>query len=194
MIRIQVVSLKRGFDIIMAMIASIVLILPSIVIMLLVRLTSAGTVLYWSDRVGKNNIIFQMPKFRTMKSNTPAKATHLLKNPTTHLTLIGGFLRRTSLDEIPQLLSILKGDMSFVGPRPALYNQNDLIELRTTKGVQQLVPGVTGLAQVNGRDELTIPEKVEYDVEYMVKQSLSFDLMILWKTFLILLKRSGISH
>jgi len=165
-----------------------------LVVAVLVRVTSKGSVLYWSDRVGQKNKIFKMPKFRSMRTDTPAVATHLLSDPDVYLSPIGGFLRRTSLDELPQLWSILKGDMSFVGPRPALFNQYDLIALRTEYGVDQLVPGLTGWAQVNGRDELPIPEKVALDVEYMHRQSFWFDLKILWMTFLKVIKRDGVSH
>jgi len=150
--------------------------------------------LYWSDRVGRNNVIFKMPKFRSMRVGTPAVATHLLGNPTAHLTPIGSFLRKSSLDELPQLWSILKGDMSFVGPRPALFNQKDLIDLRTAQGVHELVPGLTGWAQVNGRDELPIPDKVKLDVAYLQSQSLWFDVRILWLTFVKVLRRDGVSH
>ncbi len=160
----------------------------------LVRITSSGPILYWSDRVGRNNRIFKMPKFRTMQIDTPAVATHLLKDPDQWLTPLGGFLRRTSLDELPQLWSILKGDMSFVGPRPALFNQDDLIALRTKYGVHALTPGLTGWAQVNGRDELSIPDKVKLDVEYMQKRSFWFDLYILWLTFLRVVRSDGVSH
>ena len=159
-----------------------------------IRLTSKGQILYWSDRVGKNNRIFEMPKFRTMHINTPEMATHKMTNPNEFLTPIGGFLRQYSLDELPQLFSILKGDMSFVGPRPALYNQDDLIALRTEKGVDKLLPGVTGWAQVNGRDKLSIPDKVALDVEYLNHQSFWFDVKILWMTFLKVIKRDGVSH
>ena len=165
-----------------------------ILIAVAVRMTSNGTVLYWSDRVGQHNNIFQMPKFRTMKLDTPALATHLMKNPEDYLIPVGDFLRRTSLDELPQLYSVLKGDMSFVGPRPALFNQDDLIELRTEKGIDQLIPGLTGWAQVNGRDELPISEKVSLDAHYMVKQSFCFDLKILWITFLNVVRKEGVSH
>jgi len=164
------------------------------VIIALVRATSRGPALYLSDRVGQENKIFKMPKFRSMRVDTPAVATHILDDPDTYLSPIGGFLRRTSLDELPQLWSILKGDMSFVGPRPALFNQDDLIALRTEYGVDQLVPGLTGWAQINGRDELPIPEKVALDVEYMQRQSFWFDLKILWMTFLKVIKRDGVSH
>jgi O-antigen biosynthesis protein WbqP len=159
-----------------------------------VRLSSKGPALYWSDRVGKNNKIFKMPKFRSMFTDTAAVATHLLDNPDSYLSPIGGFLRRTSLDELPQLLSVLKGDMSFVGPRPALFNQDDLIALRTEKGVDKLLPGISGWAQGNGRDELSIPDKVALDVEYLNRQSFWFDMKILWMTFLKVVKRDGVSH
>jgi O-antigen biosynthesis protein WbqP len=168
--------------------------LPVLLVALAVRLTSKGPVLYWSDRVGLNNQIFKMPKFRSMRLGTPAVATHLLSNPAAHLTPIGSFLRKSSLDELPQLWSILKGDMSFVGPRPALFNQQDLIELRTAQGVHELVPGLTGWAQVNGRDELPIPDKVKLDVAYLQRQSLWFDVRILWLTFVKVLRRDGVSH
>jgi len=165
-----------------------------LVIAVLVRITSKGSALYWSDRVGRKNKIFKMPKFRSMRVDTPAVATHLLSDPDAFLSPIGGFLRRSSLDELPQIWSILKGDMSFVGPRPALFNQDDLIALRTEYGVDKLVPGLTGWAQVNGRDELPIPEKVALDVEYMHRQSFWVDLKILWMTFLKVIKRDGVSH
>ena len=159
-----------------------------------VLVTSFGAVLYWSDRVGQGNVIFKMPKFRTMQINTPVMATHKMTNPNEFLTPIGGFLRRNSLDELPQLFSILMGDMSFVGPRPALYNQDDLIALRAEYGVEAIVPGLTGWAQINGRDDLPIPEKVALDVEYMERQSFLFDMKILWLTFLKVIKRDGVSH
>ena len=159
-----------------------------------VLVTSFGPVLYWSDRVGQGNVIFKMPKFRTMQINTPVMATHKMTNPNEFLTPIGGFLRRNSLDELPQLFSILMGDMSFVGPRPALYNQDDLIALRAEYGVEAIVPGLTGWAQINGRDDLPIPEKVALDVEYMARQSFLFDMKILWLTCLKVIKRDGISH
>ncbi len=168
--------------------------IPIIIIAIIIRLTSRGPSIYWSDRVGKNNVIFKMPKFRTMQINTPAVATHLLKDSNNFITPVGNFLRRTSLDELPQLWSILKGDMNFVGPRPALFNQNDLIDLRTKEGVNKLIPGLTGWAQVNGRDELSIPNKVALDVEYMQHQSFWFDMKILWMTFLKVIKRTGVSH
>jgi O-antigen biosynthesis protein WbqP len=170
------------------------LLLPIFCIWVLVRLTSPGPVIYWSDRVGQFNKIFKMPKFRSLKTDTPAVATHLLKDPNQWLTPVGSFLRKSSLDEIPQLWSILKGDMSFVGPRPALFNQNDLIDLRTEKGVHVLRPGLTGWAQVNGRDELAIPEKVQLDMEYLDKRSFIFDLKILVMTAQIVLSKSGVTH
>ena len=165
-----------------------------LLIVIIVRLTSKGFALYWSDRVGKNNKIFKMPKFRSMLIDTPAVATHLLDNPDSYLSPIGGFLRRTSLDELPQLFSVLRGDMSFVGPRPALFNQEDLIALRTEKGVDTLKPGITGWAQINGRDELSIAYKVALDVEYLNRQSFWFDMKILWMTLLKVVKRDNVSH
>ncbi len=189
-----VIQLKRLFDFALALVATVFLVPPIAVVAIAVRLTSPGPALYWSDRIGKNNRVFKMPKFRSMRIDTPAVATHLLQNPGQWLTPIGSFLRKTSLDELPQLWSILKGDMSFVGPRPALYNQEDLIALRTEKGVHELVPGLTGWAQVNGRDELPVEEKVELDVEYLNKRSFLFDLNILWITSLKVLCRDGVSH
>tara|TARA_B110000090_G_C13207133_1_gene379319 strand:- start:26 stop:586 length:561 start_codon:yes stop_codon:yes gene_type:complete len=186
--------MKRIFDFFLAIVALFLLIIPIIFISIAVWLSSKGPALHWSDRIGKNNKIFKMPKFRSMLIDTPAVATHLLDNPDTYLSPIGGFLRSTSLDEIPQLLSVLKGDMSFVGPRPALYNQDDLITLRTNKGVDNLLPGITGWAQVNGRDELSIPDKVAFDSEYLKHQSLWFDMKILWITLLKVVKRVGVSH
>jgi len=186
--------MKRFFDLILALIATSILLVPIIVVAVLVKMTSKGPVLYWSDRVGKGNQIFRMPKFRSMSVNTPVVATHLLKDPKSVLTPIGEFLRKSSLDEVPQLWTILKGDMSFVGPRPALFNQDDLISLRTEKKVEHLVPGLTGWAQINGRDELPIQEKVDLDVEYMQRDSLLFDIYILWLTFAKVIKRSGVSH
>jgi len=186
--------MKRIFDITLALLAINLLLLPLIFISLVISLTSKGSVLYWSDRVGQLNNNFQMPKFRTMRIDTPVIATHLLNNPDQWLTPIGSFLRKSSLDELPQLWSILKGDMSFVGPRPALYNQFDLIELRTQAGVDNLQPGLTGWAQINGRDELPIPEKVKLDIEYMQRQSLGLDFYILWKTLLKVIIRDGVSH
>jgi len=186
--------MKRLFDLLLAAVAACILLLPLVAVALLVRLTSPGPVLYWSDRVGRNNAIFKMPKFRSMKVGTPAVATHLLGKPETYLTSIGSFLRKSSLDELPQLWSIIRGDMSFVGPRPALFNQHDLIELRTRYGVHEMSPGLTGWAQINGRDELPIPQKVALDVEYLERKSLGLDLLILWKTFIKVLRRDGVSH
>jgi len=185
---------KRVFDLLLALAAAVLLAVPVLLVAGLVRLTSPGPVLYWSDRVGRHNKIFKMPKFRSMRVGTPAVATHLLADARSHLTPIGSFLRKSSLDELPQLWSILVGDMSFVGPRPALFNQHDLIELRTQQGVHELVPGLTGWAQVNGRDELPIPDKVRLDVEYLQRRSLWFDLRILWLTFVKVLHRDGVSH
>ena len=186
--------MKRLFDLVAAVAAGIVLFLPIVWVGVLVRITSPGPALYWSNRVGRNNVIFKMLKFRTMRVGTPSVATHLLTDPDEWLTPIGGFLRRTSLDELPQLWNILRNDMSFVGPRPALYNQDDLIALRQEKGVDQLMPGLTGWAQINGRDELPIPEKVKLDAEYLHRQSFWFDLKILWRTFLKVLKRDDVAH
>ena len=186
--------MKRLFDLLLATILTILFAVPLIVVALAVRLTSSGPALYWSDRVGRYNHIFKMPKFRSMRTDTPAVATHLLDNPQSFLTPIGSFLRRSSLDELPQIWSVLVGDMSFVGPRPALYNQNDLIDLRTKRQVHTLVPGLTGWAQVNGRDELPIPVKVDLDVEYMQKKSFFFDISILYLTFIKVLGRDGVTH
>mgnify|MGYP000400243833 CR=1 FL=1 len=186
--------MKRIFDLFFGVILLLSLLIVMLVISIVIRLTSKGPSLYWSNRVGKNNKIFKMPKFRSMLTDTPAVATHLLDNPDVYLSPIGGFLRSTSLDEIPQLFSVLKGDMSFVGPRPALFNQEDLIALRTEKGVVELLPGITGWAQVNGRDELSIPDKVALDVEYLNHQSFWFDMKILWMTFLKVINRDGVSH
>lgn len=186
--------MKRLFDLILASMAGLVLLLPVVGVALLVRITSVGPVLYWSNRVGRNNRIFSMPKFRSMRVGTPAVATHLLADPQSHLTPIGSFLRRSSLDELPQLWSIMKGDMSFVGPRPALFNQHDLIELRTQSGVHLLVPGLTGWAQINGRDELPIPQKVALDIEYLKNKTLWLDLKIIFLTGLKVLKRDNVTH
>ena len=186
--------MKRIFDFLLAIATTILLVIPIILTVIAVRITSKGSVLYWSDRIGRNNEIFKMPKFRSMRIDTPAVATHLLDNPDYYLSPIGGFFRRSSLDELPQLFSVLKGDMSFVGPRPALFNQEDLIALRTTNGVDKLLPGITGWAQVNGRDELSIADKVALDVEYLKRQSFWFDIKILWMTFLKVIKRDGVSH
>lgn len=186
--------MKRIFDLLLASCAAMILVLPITLVAIAVRLTSQGPALYWSDRVGRNNRIFRMPKFRSMRVGTPAVATHLLSDPKTHLTPIGSFLRKSSLDELPQLWSILTGDMSFVGPRPALFNQNDLIALRTECGVHELVPGLTGWAQVNGRDELPIPQKVALDAEYLNKRSLWLDIKIIWLTFVKVLRSDGVTH
>lgn len=186
--------MKRFFDFAVAFLLIIALSIPLVVIAILVKITSKGPVLYWSDRVGVNNTIFKMPKFRTMTVDAPAVATHLLENPNQYLTSIGGFLRKTSLDELPQLYSILKGDISFVGPRPALFNQDDLITLRTQKGIHKLVPGLTGWAQINGRDDLPIPVKVEFDEFYLKHRSFAFDFKILWMTFYKVLFREGVTH
>ncbi|QHE83751.1 sugar transferase [Hydrogenophaga sp. BPS33] len=186
--------MKRLFDLLLALCAAAVLLVPVVLVALAVRLTSPGPALYWSDRVGRRNRVFKMPKFRSMRVDTPAVATHLLTDPGQYLTPIGSFLRKSSLDELPQLWSILKGDMSFVGPRPALFNQDDLIALRTELGVHELVPGLTGWAQVNGRDELPIPQKVALDAEYLRRQSVLFDLHILWMTFVKVLRRDGVTH
>ena len=186
--------MKRLFDITLALLLLLILLIPMLIIAVLVRLTSKGPALYWSDRVGRFNVIYRMPKFRSMLINTPALATHLMDNPDYYLSPIGGLLRSASLDELPQLWSVLKGDMSFVGPRPALFNQQDLIEARTEAGIDQLRPGITGWAQVNGRDQLSITEKVELDLMYSRKQSFRFDLKILVMTMVRVLKRSGVSH
>lgn len=186
--------MKRLFDIFIVLITLPILIWPILLVSILVKLTSQGPVLYWSDRVGINNEIFKMPKFRSMKVDTPAVATHLLADPQSVLTPIGNFLRKSSLDELPQLWNIVKGDMSFVGPRPALFNQDDLIALRSENNVHTLVPGLTGWAQVNGRDELPIPQKVELDKEYLARRSFLFDLRILWLTFLKVIRKEGVSH
>ena len=186
--------MKRVFDLLLALVGAAVLAVPVLLVALAVGLTSAGPVLYWSDRVGRHNKLFKMPKLRSMRVGTPAVATHLLSDPKSVLTPIGSFIRKSSLDELPQLWSILVGDMSFVGPRPALFNQHDLIELRSQKGVHTLVPGLTGWAQVNGRDELPIPQKVALDVEYLQRQGFWFDIQILWLTFLKVVRRDGVSH
>ena len=186
--------MKRVFDISLGCFAALILLVPVLLVAIAVRLTSKGPALYWSDRVGRNNIIFKMPKFRSMRVGTPAVATHLLSNPQTYLTPIGSFLRKSSLDELPQLWSILLGDMSFVGPRPALFNQHDLIALRTQKDVHTLMPGLTGWAQVNGRDELPISQKVALDAEYLMRQGIWFDIKILWLTLLKVVQRDGVSH
>ena len=185
---------KRFFDLASALLLTIVLLIPIVLVALAVKLTSRGPALYWSDRVGRHNTLFKMPKFRSMRVGTPAVATHLLADPDSYLTPIGSFLRKSSLDELPQLWNSLKGDMSFVGPRPALFNQADLIELRTELGVHTLVPGLTGWAQINGRDEIPIPQKVALDREYLEKQSFGFDLRILLLTAIKVLKRTNVTH
>ncbi len=186
--------MKRLFDLLLAFLAGLLLLLPLILVALCVKATSKGPVLYWSDRVGRHNALFKMPKFRSMRIDTPAVATHLLPNPDSYLTPIGSFIRKSSLDELPQLWSILAGDMSFVGPRPALFNQQDLIELRTQAGVHTLVPGLTGWAQINGRDELPIPQKVALDAAYLQTQSFAFDIKIIVLTALKVLKRDNVTH
>jgi O-antigen biosynthesis protein WbqP len=186
--------LKRSFDLVFALALLLLLAPLFLVIGVAIRLTSPGPAIYWSDRIGRSNRVFRMPKFRTMRINTPAVATHLLTNSASYLTPIGGFLRCSSLDELPQLFSILRGQMSFVGPRPALFNQKDLISLRTEGGVHALVPGLTGWAQINGRDDLPIPVKAKFDQEYLRRQSLAFDLYIMRRTFAKVFKREGVSH
>ncbi len=185
---------KRSFDLLAALAAAVLFAIPILVVAISVRATSKGPVLYWSDRVGRDNRIFRMPKFRSMRVDTPAVATHLLSDPKRYLTPIGSFLRRSSLDELPQLWCILKGEMSLVGPRPALFNQQDLIELRTASGVHSLVPGLTGWAQINGRDELPIPDKVRLDAEYLQRRSFAFDLWIILLTAMKVLGRDGVTH
>lgn len=185
---------KRFFDLVLGLVAGLVLLIPVLFVAIAVRWTSKGPALYWSNRVGRNNAIFKMPKFRSMRVGTPALATHLLGDPAAHLTPIGSLLRKSSLDELPQLWCILKGEMSFVGPRPALFNQADLISLRTANAVHMLRPGLTGWAQVNGRDELPIPQKVAFDVAYLQRQSFWFDIYILWLTFIKVVRRDGVSH
>ena len=186
--------MKRITDITLVLAALLLLAIPIALVAVAVRFTSRGSVLYWSRRVGKNNKLFNMPKFRSMREGTPAVATHLVDSPHDLLTPIGAFIRGSSLDELPQLWSILVGDMSFVGPRPALFNQDDLIDLRTRSGVHTLTPGLTGWAQVNGRDDLPIPKKVELDVEYLQRRSFWFDLRILGRTFLKVVRREGVAH
>jgi O-antigen biosynthesis protein WbqP len=186
--------LKRAFDLIMAGLLLAAFAVPMLIIALLIRLTSPGPALYWSNRIGRGNRVFSMPKFRTMRIDCPLIATHLLSKAADYITPLGRVLRKASLDELPQLLSILKGDISFVGPRPAIYNQADLIALRTQKGVHALVPGLTGWAQINGRDELTIPEKVERDVYYLTHRSFRIDLLILFRTVPAVLRSRGVSH
>ena len=188
------ISMKRCFDLVLALIASFILIIPITVIALALMMTSKGSITFWSDRVGQNNKIFRMPKLRTMKLETPIVASHSLNDAKQYVTSVGVFLRKTSLDELPQLWSILKGHMSFVGPRPALFNQDDLIKLRTEKGIHKLVPGLTGWAQVNGRDELPISFKVDLDLEYVERQSIFFDMYVLWLTFIRVVSGKGVSH
>jgi O-antigen biosynthesis protein WbqP len=192
--RKRVDEMKRILDLGLAVVAVMLLLGPLLVVSIMVKMTSPGPALYWSDRVGRRNALFKMPKFRTMKVGTPAVATHLLADAGTYLTPIGSFLRKSSLDELPQIWSILKGDMRFVGPRPALYNQQDLIDLRTAYGVHELTPGLTGWAQINGRDELPIPQKVALDVDYLKRQSLWFDLKILALTALKVLRHDNVAH
>jgi len=186
--------MKRTVDVLLALVALFILFIPILLVALIIKLTSSGPVIYWSNRVGRNNRIFSMPKFRTMNVSTPAVATHLLGNPDHYLTPVGSFLRKSSLDELPQLWSIFRGDMSWVGPRPALFNQDDLIALRTERHVHLLTPGLTGWAQINGRDELPIPAKVELDAFYLEHRSLMLDIKILVLTFLKVIKRDGVSH
>lgn len=186
--------MRRLFNLLCSASLLLLFAVPWLCIALAIRITSRGPSLYWSDRVGRDNQLFRMPKFRTMRVGTPALPTHLLTAPSSHLTAIGGLLRRSSLDEIPQLWCILKGDMTFVGPRPALFSQSDLILLRTQSGVSKLLPGLTGWAQVNGRDELSIPEKVRFDAEYLRRRSLFFDLKIVWRTLFKVAAQSGVAH
>lgn len=185
---------KRAFDLVVCLLLLPLLCIPMVAIAIAVKLTSRGPILYWSDRIGRNNRVFRMPKFRTMKLNAPEVATHLLHDPEAYLTVIGPFIRKTSLDELPQIYSILKGDLSLVGPRPALHNQDDLVALRTERGVHELIPGLTGWAQVNGRDDLPIPVKVEFDCEYLRKKTFLFDLKILILSFLKVIRREGVAH
>jgi O-antigen biosynthesis protein WbqP len=186
--------MKRCFDLSIAFISVILFFIPLIAISLAIKKTSTGPIIYWSKRMGKDNVIFLMPKFRTMELDTPEVATHLLENSVTHLTPIGAFLRKFSLDELPQVYSVFKGDMTITGPRPALFNQHDLIKLRDKNAVSYLKPGITGWAQVNGRDELSIEEKVKFDVEYLSRKSIKFDLYIIYLTLLKVIKKDGISH
>ncbi len=186
--------MKRFFDLGLCLLLILPIAPIFFMVSILVKLTSKGPVLYWSERIGRGKIIFMMPKFRTMRLGTPAVATHLLSDSGQYLTPVGSFLRKASLDELPQLWSILIGDMSFVGPRPALFNQDDLINLRTQYGIDKLLPGLTGWAQVNGRDELSIPIKVQFDLEYLQRQSFWFDMKILGLTFLKVVRQVGVSH
>lgn len=186
--------MKRLIDVLLGSIAAMIFIIPLAIVAVVVKLTSKGPILYWSDRVGRNNKVFSMPKFRSMRTDTPTVATHLLASPDSYLTPIGSFLRKSSVDELPQLWSVLRGEMSLVGPRPALYNQDDLIALRTEHNIHQLAPGMTGWAQVNGRDELPIPQKVLLDVYYLEKQSTLFDFKIMYLTVLKVIKKEGVTH
>tara|TARA_B100001173_G_C15761608_1_gene451195 strand:- start:57 stop:617 length:561 start_codon:yes stop_codon:yes gene_type:complete len=186
--------MKFAFDTLISILILMVLVIPIMILSVIIKLSSPGSILFWSDRVGRNNTIFSMPKFRTMKAGTPQLATHLLEDPESFYSPIGRILRKYSLDEIPQIYSVIKGDMSLVGPRPALFNQYDLIELRKKKGVDKLKPGITGLAQINGRDEMSIPVKVGYDEEYLKRFSMRLDLYILWLTFLKVLRKEGVAH
>jgi O-antigen biosynthesis protein WbqP len=186
--------MKRIFDLMLATLVGVLFLFPILLVAILVRLTSRGPVLYWSDRVGRNNVIFRMPKFRSMRADTPPMATHLLSSADSYLTPVGSFLRKSSLDELPQIWSIIKGDMSLVGPRPALFNQHDLVELRTRHGIHTLLPGLTGWAQVSGRDELSIPEKVEQDLQYLHRKTIWFDIQILFMTFVRVIRRDNVSH
>lgn len=191
---VPVISMKRFFDLLLSLLLVPFVLLPILLITVLIRLSSPGPALYWSDRVGVGNKIFKMPKFRTMRIDTPAVATHLLANPDAYLTPVGSFLRKTSLDELPQLWSVLRGDMSIVGPRPALFNQDDLVALRTQKGIHSLIPGITGWAQINGRDDIPIPKKVDLDEYYLVHRSFMFDLKILYLTFMKVIRAENVSH
>ena len=191
---INFLNMNRLFDLIIAVFLLIILLIPMIVISILIKISSRGPVLYWSERVGKNNSIFRMPKFRSMRIDTPPVATHLLADPDLYITSLGKWLRKTSLDELPQIFSVLKGDMRFVGPRPALFNQDDLVGLRTAKGIHSLVPGITGWAQINGRDELPVPVKVDYDLHYLNNRSFLFDIKILILTFYNVITSKGITH
>ena len=186
--------MPRWVNVLLAALLLPVCLIPVLVLALIIKLTSPGAVVHWSSRVGKNNVLFKMPKFRTMRMNTPDVATHLLTGPQEYITPIGRFLRKTSLDELPQIWSILRGDMDFVGPRPALFNQDDLISLRTEQGLHRLNPGVTGWAQINGRDELSIPDKVDLDAYYLKHRSFGLDLKILWGTLFAIGKSQGVSH
>jgi O-antigen biosynthesis protein WbqP len=186
--------MKLVFDVFISIFLLVILIIPIILLSLMIKLNSSGNVLFWSERIGKDNIIFSMPKFRTMKTDTPQLATHLLQDPESFYTPLGKVLRKYSLDELPQIFSVIKGDMSLVGPRPALFNQYDLMELRKKKGVDKLKPGITGLAQINGRDEMSIPDKVRYDEDYLQRSSMRLDLYILWLTLLKVLQKEGVSH